>query len=219
MTGRSNPDWLAELIAEEGDSKPFDAHERDELISALGAAQDPKAIDNDRHQLILRQALGQTPPHVAPSYKYISAPPSLEEQAAAARLHNTLNSDPLVIALRAAYQPSTLQTNAERSLREMALANQSIQPRVRPRIFTPTVWGYFAVAAAAALWLTVRAHGGNDGILKAPQGPTPLALSRSTESLFVKPFALTTNSERIDKIAQVRSRELRNNRYAIWGLP
>jgi hypothetical protein len=219
MTSRSNPDWLAELIAEEGDSKPIDVHERDELMVALGAAQAPKAIDSDRHQRILRQALGQAPAHVSLSDNDILAPPSPDEQAAATRLQDTLDSDPLVIALRSAHHPSSLRKRAEHSLRKVALAKHSTQPRLLSRHLSASVWGSFAVAAAAALWLAVRTHGGNDGIVNAPQGRSTLALSRSTESLFVKPFTLSTNSERIDKIAQVRSRELRNNRYAIWGLP
>lgn len=216
MISPSNPDWLSELIAEEGDSRPIGAHEQQVLLSALVAAQTPKPIFTDRHRQILAQALGLSfdDDPVDPL-----APATAEEQSAATKLRDSLDADSLILSLRLAHQPPPLPGTAELSLRGPALLNQSHRAAWRRRGWPRTAWGAFAAAAAASLWFFARSNGMLDGFQAAHPESDTLALSRSTKTLFEKPFVLSATSERIDKIALVRSRELRNNRFAIWGLP
>ena len=219
MSSPSNPDWLAQLIAEEGESKPMDVAERDALIGTLSATQSPQSIDEERHRQIIETALNTPAVRVTPHSDDPFAPPTPEEQAAAARLRDSFESDPLVTLLRSAYTPSTLRPRVELGVRETALARQPNRPGLQSRRLAQSAWGVFAVAAAAALWLIAKSNGMLDASQYSMQRSNTLAVSRSTDSLFAKPFALSSHSERIDKIAQVRSRELRDNRYAIWGLP
>jgi hypothetical protein len=47
----------------------------------------------------------------------------------------------------------------------------------------------------------------------------PLAPVRSTQPLFHEPFARAGGaSDRIDRIAMARSSDLRDNRFALWGV-
>ncbi|MEI9950878.1 MAG: hypothetical protein WDO74_18360 [Pseudomonadota bacterium] len=72
-----------------------------------------------------------------------------------------------------------------------------------------------ALAAAVLLRLTTE--------LRTSSAPAPdlaslaLAQSRSTAALFQRDSG-GAPSERIDRIASARSRELRDNRYALWGV-
>ncbi len=219
MSTPSYPDWLLELIAHEGESKPIDAHERDRLIAALAAVQLPQAIDARRHRQILERALGGLPEQGSAAYDDPFAPPSAEELSAAESLREHFDSDPLVQSLRSAQRPFTPSSELEFAARETVLARLRKSPTRRARRLAPSAWGMFAAAAAAALWLVVKSNGVVDGSLSAQSHSKSLAVSRSTDSLFAKPFASSSNSERIDRIAQARSRELRDNRYTIWGLP
>jgi hypothetical protein len=72
-----------------------------------------------------------------------------------------------------------------------------------------------SVAAAVLLLLTSPAH---ESSAPAPDLTTlALAQSRSTAGFF-RVDSAGAPSERIDRIASVRSRELRDNRYALWGV-
>jgi hypothetical protein len=76
------------------------------------------------------------------------------------------------------------------------------------------------LAAAAAVLLAVHPRGAPDsGRASASAEAPPLALlqSRSTASMF-PPDSAGAASDRIDRIATYRARELRDNRYALWGV-
>jgi hypothetical protein len=60
---------------------------------------------------------------------------------------------------------------------------------------------------------------------KGPRPPQPpnagpvMSLSRSTQSLFARPFAPTGGeSARVDRIAMARAVDLRENEFAKWGV-
>jgi len=219
MSSPSRPDWLSSLIAEEGDSRPIDAHERDALFGALNAAYQPQTLDQNRHRQIIDRALGLATHQAAPNSVDPLGPARPEELAAAAELRDNFDSNQLVLSLRSAHLPSPPLGDVETTLRQVAIEKTSRRVAPLLRRLTRPAWGIFAAAAAAALWFITQSNGiVRDARYSRPKTDT-LVLSRSTESLFAKPFAQSTNSERIDKIALVRSRELRNNRYAIWGLP
>lgn len=209
MSTPSVPSWLSQLIAEEGESKPMDVFERESLLGALKAAHSPEILDPERHQRILERALHAEDPF---------APPNEKELAEAAILRDHLDSNPLVMSLRSAQ--GSLSTNAELEpkIRERALAPKATVKRSPSMRRATTIWGALAVAASVALWLVAKSSGPLE-TFETSNSQRPLALSRSTESLFTKPFDTSSPSERIDKIAQVRERDLRHNRYAKWGLP
>jgi len=203
------PEWLSQLIAEEGESKPMDVQEREVLIRALEAATAPQALPSERHQRVLADVLQSTDPF---------APPDDDELAESARLRDHLDSDPLVVSLRSAQVAHLPPPQFELRIREEAL-RRAAPPRHRRGLSrAATLWGTLAVAAAAALVVLSQQRGASEDF-QASLPQKPLALSRSTDSLFVRPFDSSSPSERIDKIAQVRARDLRQNRYAIWGLP
>jgi hypothetical protein len=52
----------------------------------------------------------------------------------------------------------------------------------------------------------------------AAVAPPRLEVSRSTAALFSERFAPGHATERIDRIAVARERELRKNRFASWGV-
>ncbi len=125
MSTPSHPDWLAELILREGESQPIDVHERDALMKAMRAAVSPDNLDEQRHREILAQALSPSPKPASSPPDSPFAPPSVEELAAASRLRNHFDSDPLVVSLRSAHQPSTRQPNAEMLARDVALTREA----------------------------------------------------------------------------------------------
>ncbi len=217
MSSPSRPDWLKALIADEGESRPIDADERGALFDALNAAYAPEALDPSRHRQLIEQAL--TANQEATDSMDPLAPAGLEELATAARLRDSLDSDQLVLSLRTANLPSSLRSGVDATLRQAAIEHKLQHTATHRRRLTRPAWGIFAAAAAAALWFIAQSNGLVGEAQYFRVNPKTLAQSRLTESRFAKPFAQSTNSERIDKIALVRSRELRNNRYAIWGLP
>ena len=76
-----------------------------------------------------------------------------------------------------------------------------------------------SLAAAAAVLIAVGLERHDESV--APGAPLPdlpaLAQSRSTAGLF-QADAAQAPSVRIDRIASTRGRELRDNRYALWGV-
>jgi hypothetical protein len=214
MTSRSNPDWLAELLANEGDAQPIDADSRDSLVAAIASAAEPASLDMRRHEQLLARALGGTEPEAEDPF----APPSDHELAGIAG-RNLVADDPLAASLLAAYAPQALPPEIERSIR-VSVLNQTLAPIPRRRPSTAaTLWGALAVAAVAVLWIASATQTWTDGVVGRARPQANLTPSRSTRSMFAEPFANSTASQRIDRIAQARQKDLRENRYLMWGLP
>jgi hypothetical protein len=152
-------------------------------------------------------------------------PPSAEELAAAESLRRALERgkpsrslDPdwdLVEAIRAAAAPSSLASARQREILDTAMAIRS-----RGRVIYLAFGSVAAMAAAVAL--VVRASYENspqsEAVLAA-SAPAALAVSRSAADLFPEgiPKAGGT-SDRVDRIAYARARDLRENRFARWGV-
>jgi hypothetical protein len=84
--------------------------------------------------------------------------------------------------------------------------------RRRPNLVFVTFGGLgLAVAAAFALFVARASD-------PAREAPPALARSRTTQALFREPFEPNRTSERIDRIAEARERDARENRYALWGV-
>ncbi len=80
-----------------------------------------------------------------------------------------------------------------------------------------------ALAAAAAVILVVFFPSQDRALSAAAPAfvpaPAPLTQSRSSETLFDAKFERDHTTERVDRIASVRARELRQNRFRQWGVP
>lgn len=152
------------------------------------------------------------------------APPTDEELAAAEALalalEDTASDDAAFAeALRAAHAPHDLPADRLDALVERAL--EAELPRQRGRVIRVAFGASSAVLAmAAATFLFLRLQQA-DNATQAPAASSPLALARarSAQELFDEPFPRTGgNSERVDRIATARERDLRANRYAAWGV-
>ena len=155
------------------------------------------------------------------------APPSEEERVASDRLRDALAdaSKPsadadFARALAVAHTPRELDDAEHRALLDRALARGATSapargsPGDRRGVVVRVAFGVAAVAAlAAGVAFVVRAPG-------APAVASQLAVTRSTEPIFGAERFPTTGgeSDRIDRIATARAADLRDNRFARWGV-
>ncbi len=205
-----------DLLEVERDDPSLDPGTSAELGAALRAAFAPEPLDPAVQRALVEAALADP-----------VALPSPAESAAAAALGDALDAragdddDPhggelaLAVALRAAFAPDPpAPTAIERALATARPARPGASQKRPPRPLTfiglGTAAGALALAAAVALALTAPGE--------APRRPLP-HVSRSTAALFETRFEVGRTSARIDRIASARGRELRDNRFARWGVP
>lgn len=135
--------------------------------------------------------------------------PTEEELAAAAKLRDELAGDAFAEALRAAHSPRDLAPERHEAIVEQALDRFS--KRRRSNVVRVVFGGVVAFAAAAAAVLVY-------GPMPPPDMPSYVR-SRSTQDLFAEPFpAQGGTSARVDRIGDARARDLRENRFASWGV-
>lgn len=188
----------------EADLPPLSAEEERRLTELLQSAFAPRAIDPRRHERLIEAALEDP-----------FAPPSPEEIVESERLRRALDGDgdhadaALARALAAAHAPSLGAARVEPALPA---------PHRMGKVVYIAFGGIGAslAAAAAVLLLVTRSGAPHQESASLPDLPA-LAQSRSTAALFVAESA-SAPSSRIDRIASARSRELRDNRYALWGV-
>ncbi len=139
-----------------------------------------------------------------------------EERAAASALAAALDrpsghADATFLrAVALAHAPTALEQREHEALISRALT----RPRAADRgsVVRRVSFGVAAaLSVAAALALLVRTS-------PTPTGPTRLAAARSTQALFDQPFQAGAASARIDRIAVARQADLRDNRFAQWGV-
>lgn len=197
-----------------------------ELVESLRAAWSPEEISDSAHQEI------------------IDAVPTADELASAEALRLALEEPStvtggdalLAVSLKAAFAPGEISDADHRSIVDAALARmptsgtpQDPPEAVRPRGATSVlelaarrrgnvvrvtfgvVTGAIALAASIVLVLTWQgSHGDANGVA--------LAKVRTTQPLFTEPFKTGETSARIDRIASARASDLRDNRFAKWGV-
>lgn len=190
------------------DAPELDAAEELALGELLRSAFRPSEIDAQRHEILLSAALEDP-----------FAEPSPEELVESERLRQALDGQGdhedlrLARALSAAFAPS-IERPLPDALRDTGRSPRASRGQVLFLRFA-AVTTALAVAAAVLLQVTSRAP---ESSAPAPDLTTlALAQSRSTAAFF-SPNSAFAPSERIDRIASVRGRELRNNRYALWGV-
>jgi hypothetical protein len=181
--------------------------EEQRLAALLRNAVRPMAIERARHERLLWAALEDP-----------FAPASAEELIESERLRQALAGEDdhldltLARGLAAAYAPGALPAPQSLELSE-----------ARPAVPLGKLYyirfgaGALALAAAAAVVLAVSPQAREVSESAADLPTLVLARSRSTAPLFRVDFE-GAPSARIDRIASARGRELRDNRYALWGV-
>lgn len=188
-------------------------------LTALEAAWRPSELDPAVGERLLEMALEDP-----------LAPPSEEELIESARLRDALEQGTpdadaaLLRALGAPFAapatPTPELSAVERAL-QAALAPQLEQTQpAEPARRSNVVYAVFgagsallAAAAAAVLFVgTMRSSA------PAPVQAAAYAEPRSTAPLFSDRFETGDTTARMDVIASARSRDLRDNRYAAWGV-
>lgn len=238
-------DLLGDLDAGEAGDAPPSGEElaaSARLREALQAAVAPSELGEEVQERLLAAALGSAA--AAPSDRRAATrlvlddldPSSTAERRDAGRLRERLeqglapdrDAEPddaieglveVAAALRHAHAPRALdELAAERALRRVELGGA--QPsRARKGRVVRLAWGLGLAAAAAAAALAVLPR---SGLLDAPPPATAaLVPARSTEELFdpAEPFPRQGGaSDRIDRITAARRADLRQNRFAAWGI-
>lgn len=192
-----------------------------ELLLALEAALRPSELDPRVHERLLELALDDP-----------LAPASEEELIESARLRDALDRDTpdadahLLRALAAPFaQDSERAALHQRDDREAhaaveralggALPSATAAPAPRRNVVYAVFGGASALlAAAAAAVLFVGSRSAEPVAAEVSAYVVP----HSTASLFAERFETGDTTARMDLIASARSRDLRDNRYASWGV-
>ncbi|MFO0674206.1 MAG: hypothetical protein U0235_32090 [Polyangiaceae bacterium] len=115
----------------------------------------------------------------------------------------------LLGSLRAAHAPSEIDPAAHRAIVARALAKRPARTGAKVIRISFGITATFAAAAAVFF------------VLRAPRHDDSAALpfaSRSTQELFDAPFVVGGTTARVDRIAEARAAEFRDNQFARWGL-
>jgi hypothetical protein len=183
------------------------AEEERRLATLLKSAFAPGEIDEVRHEQLLLSALEDP-----------FAAPSPEEIVESERLRRALDGDGdhldlvLARALSAAHAPS------EAPPKVVAPATLATKSKPAAKVLYVRFAGIAAALAAAAAVLFTISSRNSSPEASAPELPAlALVQSRSTAALF-QTASVGPPSARIDRIASVRERDLRANRYAMWGV-
>ncbi len=178
-------------------------------LGALEAALRPTELSAAVNERLIEQALEDP-----------FAPPTAEELAESARLRDALeHSSPhedaaTLAALRAAFGPAPGDASPQV---EAAVARAT---RRRGNVIYAAfgVAGSALAAAAVVMLLVTATRKAEPGAASAPVSSVELAKPRSAAPLFSDRFETKDTSSRMDIIASARSRDLRDNRFAAWGV-
>jgi len=203
---------MSELTERESELQlpELDPAEERRLTELLCHAFRPSEIDPARHERLLLAALED--PFAEPSPDELIESERLRQALDGQGDHQDLR---LARALSAAFAP-----NLAPPARDPALTTAAIPVKPKPSgqvIFYRFAAVTTALAVAAAVLLQLTPESRKSAAPEADLATLALAQSRSTATFF-RPDAAGAPSERIDRIASVRSRELRDNRYALWGV-
>lgn len=192
---------------------PLDLETEAQLLAALEAALRPAALDRAVNERLIEQALEDP-----------LAPASSEELAESARLRDALEAGSAhedagaLTALRAAFGAGASEPTRLEQAITAAVAAPAQAPRGRGNVIYALFGGAAAVLAAAAALVLVVGGGRSEAPSLDASAAGQYSKPRSTAPLFEASFQTAATSARIDLIASVRSRDLRDNRYAAWGV-
>lgn len=216
------------------------------LALALRAAACPADLDRADHEALLARALGDegAPPTRVEQLAAERLRRALDRRAAAevdpepgggaggeggAGARDELAE--LADALRAAWRPAPIAELRNRELVEQALRSRGGRRHLR---VVPVTMAALSTLAAVAAGVAMMIGGAAQeslpaahmeraagAVAAAPASPRALIEARSTTALFdaAVPFPkVGGQTARIDRIAAARAADLRNNRYAAWGV-
>jgi len=211
------------------DTPSLTAAEEAALSLALVCAFRPAELDPDVNETLIELCLEDP-----------LRPASEEERAESERFRRALEGSgehpdlDLVRGLVEAHRPSHAQSSSfaganERALERALAANPKTGAPAKRRqgnVVFVSFGVMTALAAAAAVLLVVffpsaeRSPTAAAPAALGTRAPAPLLTqSRSSEGLFDAKFERDHTTERVDRIASVRARELRQNRFQQWGVP
>jgi phosphoribosylcarboxyaminoimidazole (NCAIR) mutase len=158
-----------------------------------------------------------------PDDEDLDPPPSEEELRAAESLRVSLEPGQvhaaespdaeLAEAVRSAARPSRL--SAEKNRR---IVDRSLAAKPKGRVIYVVFGGVASLAAMAASFALVMRQTAPMSSAALESAPA-MAVSRSTAQLFPEGIPVTGGtSDRIDRIAYARAQDLRENRFARWGV-
>ena len=185
------------------------------LLAALEAALRPSELDPELNERLIELSLEDP-----------LAPPSAEELVESERLRDALahggaHEDAEVLrALQATFadEPGREHESAVERALEGALGSVA-KPRPKRGNVVYAVFGaasaVLAAAAAVALFLGTLSRSSEPA---ASVSASVLVRPHSTAPLFAERFETGDTTARMDAIAGARSRDLRDNRYAAWGV-
>jgi hypothetical protein len=187
---------------------------KDEVVCALRAAWSPPEIDPVEHEAIIERVLERTAA-------------TREELQKAAELRRALEDESipseeadLARSLKAAWMPAPVVEAEHEPIIERALdPPHAARPApARRGVVVRIAFGASAALAMAAAFLLVLGRmSGQSAPSMSARAPELLPF-RSTQELFDKPFERGSTSARIDRITVARAGDLRENRFAMWGV-
>ncbi|MEZ4225012.1 MAG: hypothetical protein R3B13_28925 [Polyangiaceae bacterium] len=187
----------------------LDAEIEAALSESVRAAWMPSELSPELNELLILQALEDP-----------LAEATEDELAESARLRDALAGEGehahahLARALQAAAQPHPLPE----------LLGERVVRRALPREAKRRRWPLVATGAtavlalAASIALVVRSAGHSSSSNELARQAKELVQSRSTAALFPSKFETGEASLRMDRITAARERDLRENRFAVWGV-
>jgi hypothetical protein len=193
--------------------------EEAELLGLLQAALRPTELDPATNERLIELCLED--PLAAPSAEELVESARLREALADGRPHHDAD------VLRALGAPFAGGSDEQAALERALAAALGGPPAIRPKPRRNVIYALFgagsavlAAAASVALLLAPSAQ------RSAPAAAVPTSAlpavawvkPHSTADLFEQPFETGATTARIDLIASARSRDLRDNRYASWGV-
>ena len=193
------------------------------LLTALEAAWRPGQLDRATNERLIEMALEDP-----------LAPPTDEERVESARLRDALEqgaaheAEATLAVLRAAFKASdasepriegSVNQAVDEALRSVPSCEE-VPAKPRSNVIFAVFGATSAALAAAALVLLFVGTASRSAHeqASASNAESALARPRSTAALFRERFDTEGTTARMDAIARARSRDLRDNRFASWGV-
>jgi hypothetical protein len=198
------------------EQSPLPPNQEAELLEALEAALRPGELAPDVNERLIELALEDP-----------LAPADEEELAESARLRDALERGTphedagMLSALRAPWSAADEHESAALATHaalDAALGAASKPAGPRSNVVYAVFGAGSAILAAAAIALLFLPTLSRNSAPAASAGAAALVKPHSTAPLFTDRFETGETTARMDLIASARSRDLRDNRYAAWGV-
>lgn len=199
----------------EEEPSPLPPHEEAALLAALEASLRPGELSAEVNERLIELALED--PLAAPTEQELAEAVRLRDALAQGTPHEDAD---MLGALRAPFAaPGDEDLAAAERVLDSALGAAPQRARGRKNVIY-AVFGTAGAALAAAAAVVILAGTLSRSSAPAASGAEAAALIRphSTAPLFDDRFETGETTARMDLIASSRGRDLRDNRYAAWGV-